>query len=124
VTVLLTTHLLEEADNCDRLAILDRGKLISEGTPSELKAEIGGEIVSLTASEPGALSEQLRSEFSVDADVVDGAIRFEHPEGSKWVARIMEAYGSRIESVTVSRPTLEDVFIRKTGHTFSEDQAN
>jgi len=123
VSVLLTTHMLDEADNCDRLAILDRGKLISIGTPSELKDEIGGEVVSLTASAPGELSEQLRDKFSVDSEVVDGVIRFEHTDGARWVARIMEQFGSRIESVTVSRPSLEDVFIRKTGHGFSEDHA-
>ncbi len=123
VTVLLTTHLLEEADNCDRLAILDRGKLIGEGTPSALKDEIGDDVVSLVASEPRGLTEQLRCEFSIDAYVAAGVVRFEHPEGSKWVARIMEEFGSRIESVTVSRPSLADVFIRKTGHGFNGKQA-
>lgn len=124
VTVLLTTHLLEEADTCDRLAILDHGKLISEGTPAELKAEIGNEVVSLIASAPYDLVEQLRSEFSVTAEMLNGAVRFEHPEGAKWTARIMERFGSRIESVTVSRPGLADVFIRKTGRGFQEEQAN
>ncbi len=123
VTVLLTTHLLDEADNCDRLAILDRGKLIGEGAPSALKDEIGDEVVSLVASEPRGLAERLRREFSIEAYVAAGAVRFEHPEGSKWAARIMEEFGPRIESATVSRPSLADVFIRKTGHGFNGGQA-
>ncbi len=124
VTVLLTTHLLEEADNCDRLAILDRGKLIGEGAPSALKNEIGDEVVSLIASEPRSLAERLRSEFSINAYVAAGAVRFECAEGSQWAARIMQEFGSRIESTTVSRPSLADVFMRKTGRGFNGKQAD
>ena len=124
VTVLLTTHLLEEADNCDRLAILDKGKLIAEGSPAALKSEIGDEVVSLTASEPRSLAERLRAEFSLGAYTAAGTVRFEHAEGSKWAARVMEEFGPRIESVTVSRPSLADVFIRKTGHGFNGGRAD
>ncbi len=128
VTVLLTTHLLEEADNCDRLAILDRGKLVCEGAPSALKSEIGGEIVSLVADDPRDLAERLRREFSVDAAAAAGAVRFAHPNGSQRAARlveeIVEKFGSRIEAATVSRPSLADVFIRKTGRRFNGEAAD
>ena len=124
VTVLLTTHLLEEADACDRLAILDKGKLIGEGSPAALKSEIGDEVVSLVASDPRELAERLRGEFSIDAYVAAGAVRFEHSEGPQWAARIMAEFGPRIESATVSRPSLADVFIRKTGHGFHGERAD
>ena len=119
VTVLLTTHLLEEADACDRLAILDRGRLIRQGSPDELKAEIGSEVVTLASTSPAEVAEALTEEFSVeDARVSGREIRFEHAEGSKWAARLMERFGTRIESVKVSRPSLEDVFLHHAGHGF------
>lgn len=122
VTVLLTTHLLDEADTCDRLAILDRGRLIREGSPDALKAEIGGEVVTLESASPAAVAEALAGEYSVDDARVSGRkIRFEHAEGSKWAARLMERFGSRIESVKVSRPSLEDVFLHYAGHGFDPD---
>ena len=120
--MLLTTHLLDEADRCDRLAILDQGKLIREGTPSELKAAIGGEVVTLVSSAPDEVSAALAEEFAVrDPWIEDRQIRFAHADGSQWAVRLMERFGSRIESVRVSRPSLEDVFFRYAGHEFDSE---
>lgn len=122
VTVLLTTHLLEEADGCDELAILDRGKLIRQGTPADLKAEIGGEVVTLATGGAAAVATALAEEFAVqDARVNGDEIRFEHPEGSKWAARLMTRFGAQIESVKISRPSLEDVFLHHAGYGFYAD---
>lgn len=122
VTVLLTTHLLEEADGCDELAILDRGKLIRQGTPADLKAEIGGEVVTLATGGAAAVATALAEEFAVQDTRVDGdEIRFEHPEGSKWAARLMTRFGAQIESVKISRPSLEDVFLHHAGYGFYAD---
>ena len=124
VTILLTTHLLDEADKCDRLAILDEGSLVAQGTPGGLKSEIGGEVVMLTAGDPHALLAELPAGLDIRANVVDGAVRFEHPEGSQLAARLMKELPQRIDSVTVSRPSLEDVFIHMTGHRFRQQAAN
>ena len=124
VTILLTTHLLDEADKCDRLAILDEGSLVAQGTPSGLKSEIGGEVVILAAGDPHALLADLPAGWDIQASVVGGAVRFEHPEGSRLAARLMEELPQQIESVTVSRPSLEDVFIHMTGHRFGREAAN
>lgn len=122
VTVLLTTHLLEEADGCDELAILDRGKLIRQGTPADLKAEIGGEVVTLATGGAAAVATALAEEFAVqDAQVNGDVVRFEHPEGSKWAARLMTRFGTQIESVKISRPSLEDVFLHHAGYGFYAD---
>ena len=124
VTVLLTTHLLDEAESCDTLAILDRGRLIRQGAPDDLKAEIGGEVVTLISSEAEAVAGALSSEFAVtDAQRNGPEIRFEHADGSVWAARLMQRFGSRIESVKVSRPSLEDVFLHHAGHGFDADRA-
>ncbi len=122
VTVLLTTHLLEEADCCDQLAILDRGRLIRQGTPSELKSEIGGEVVTLSTSGGDEIAAALASEFSVqDTRVSGNEVRFEQPEGSQWTARLMARFGTQIDSVKVSRPNLEDVFLRHAGYGFNAE---
>lgn len=122
VTVLLTTHLLEEADRCDRLAILDRGRLIREGPPSELKAEIGAQVVTLETRAASEVATGLAEEFGVHAPAVSGCrIRFEHAQGGQWPARLFERFGGRIESVKVSKPSLEDVFLHHTGHGFGTE---
>lgn len=122
VTVLLTTHLLEEADMCDRLAILDRGRLIREGSPRELKDEIGGAVVTLASPAAEEVAAVLAAEFDLSDTRVSGRrVRFEHAEGSAWTARLMERFGARIESVKVSRPSLEDVFLHHAGHGFDPD---
>lgn len=122
VTILLTTHLLEEADKCDRLAILDRGAIVSTGTPAELKDAIGGDVISLTGPNPEELAARLAQEFDVQAQIVDGAVRFEQQRGSEAVARVLHALPQSVESVTVSKPTLEDVFIAATGRGFGGDE--
>ncbi len=120
VTILLTTHLLEEADKCDRLAVLDEGQIAGSGTPAELKKKIGGDVIALASPEPEALAAAIRNDFGIAAQIVDGAVRFEHEQGARLVPRLMETLSQQIDSVTISRPTLEDVFIQMTGHRFDE----
>jgi ABC-2 type transport system ATP-binding protein len=124
VTVLLTTHLLDEAEKCDRLAILDQGSLVAQGTPAELKTRIGGDVVTLSTSAPDQLAVELQRQFELPAQVLDGKVRFEHSDGAALVGRLMQAIPQRIDSMTVSHPTLEDVFIHVTGHRFSESAEN
>ena len=112
VTSLVTTHLMEEAERCDRLAILDAGKLVALGTPDELKATVGGEVITLEAREPEALAKETGGE------VVDGRVRIAATDGPADVARLLARFGERVDAVTLSKPTLEDVFIRATGHRF------
>ena len=123
VTILLTTHLLEEAERCDRLAILHQGELMASGTVDSLKNEVGAEVVLLETREPEALREQLREKFALEATFLGGKVRFEHPRGHEFVSRLVEAFPGEIQSVMVSKPTLEDVFIRRTGHQFWENSA-
>jgi ABC-2 type transport system ATP-binding protein len=124
VTVIVTTHLMEEAEHCDRLAILNEGKLVALDTPAELKHEIGGDVILLDTRDPEALAEKIRSRFDVDAQVLDSQIRFERENGHRFITDVVEAFPGEIESISVSKPTLEDVFIHRTGHKFwTEDVA-
>lgn len=123
VSVLVTTHLMEEAERCDRLAILNEGNLVALGTPAELKSEIGGDVVLLEAArDAGLLADHIRARFHVETTVMENQVRIELSEGHRFVPDVVEAFPGEIQSISVSKPALEDVFIRRTGHKFwSED---
>ena len=119
VSVLVTTHLMEEAERCDRLAIFNEGKLVALGTPAELRNEIGGDVVLLeVVGEPAQLAQRIQARFSVPATVLDNRVRIEMEHGHRFITAVVEAFPGEIESVSVSKPTLEDVFIDRTGHRF------
>ena len=118
VTVLVTTHLMEEAERCDRLAILNEGKVVALGTPNDLKHEIGGDVILLDAKDPESLAERIRRRFSLDAQVLQGKVRLERENGHRFITDVVEAFPGEIEAISVSKPTLEDVFIHRTGHRF------
>ncbi len=118
VTVVLTTHYIEEAERCDRIGILDQGLLVAMAPPAELKQSVGGDVMVISARAPEALQQKLAHEFRLRAALVDGLLRIEHPRGHELVARLVDEFGDEIESVTFGRPTLEDVFVHLTGHRF------
>lgn len=129
ISIALTTHLMEEADRCDDLAILSEGKLVATGTPAALKATVGGDMITVTpepapGEDPNAAAEALRNSIAdrwgpwsdgKTPQVIESAVRFEHSDGPAFIARLTEALPGRIRSVTVGRPTIEDVFMLKTG---------
>jgi ABC-2 type transport system ATP-binding protein len=122
VSVIVTTHLMEEAERCDRLAILNEGNLVALGTPESLTREIGGDVILLEARDPQSLAERIRNKFQVDATVMGKHVRLEIENGHHFVPEVVEAFPGEIQSLSVSKPTLEDVFIHRTGHRFwSED---
>jgi ABC-2 type transport system ATP-binding protein len=123
VSVLVTTHLMEEAERCDRLAIMNEGNLVALGTPTELKSEIGGDIVLLDAAhDAGLLAERIRARFHVETTVLENQIRIEREGAHRFVTEVVEAFPGEIESLSVSKPALEDVFIRRTGHKFWSEE--
>src|SRR5438270_6084907 len=117
-TIVVTTHLMEEAEECDRLAILNEGNLVALGTPAELRAEIGGDVIVLETANPRQLAQKIKARFGFDAVIVGEKVRLEIQSGHRFVTDVVEAFKTDIESVSVSKPTLEDVFIGRTGHRF------
>ena len=117
-SVLLTTHFMDEADRCDRVGILNEGKLVALGHPEELKESLGGEVVVIQSADPADLREKLRERFGCDAKLVDGTLRVERPRAHEFIPQLVEAYPSAVKSLTFGRPTLEDVFVHKTGRRF------
>jgi ABC-2 type transport system ATP-binding protein len=118
VTVALTTHLLEEADKADRIAILHRGQLVALDTPEALRSTVGGDSITIETDDPAQLAAALQTQLGLAPSVVDGRVRIEQSRGHEWIARIVESFPGRIDSITLGKPTLEDVFIEKTGHRF------
>ena len=118
VTVLVTTHLMEEAERCDRLAILNEGKLVALGMPTELKQEIGGDVILLDTPDAESLAKRIRERFHGDTQVLEGQVRMERKNGHRFITELVEAFPGEVSAISVSKPSLEDVFIRRTGHKF------
>jgi len=118
VTIVLTTHLLDEAARADRVAILDAGRLVALDSPDALRRTIGGDSVTIDTADPLALAAELTERLSIDARVIDGRVRFELADAHQSIARIVEALPGRVRAITVAQPTLKDVFIARTGHRY------
>ena len=118
VTVLVTTHLMEEAERCDRLVILNEGRVVALGSPPDLKREIGGDVIVLETRDPEKLAGKVRTQFRVDTHALENQVRIEKEHGHRFVTDLVEAFPGEIDSVSVAKPSLEDVFIRRTGHRF------
>jgi ABC-2 type transport system ATP-binding protein len=123
VTVCVTTHLMDEADRCDRLAILAGGKLLACDTPDALKGTIGGDVISLTTREPEQLRQILRDKCGFEVEVMGQTLRLERHNGHTVIPQLIEAAPGLVDSVSVGKPTLEDVFIRLTGKRLAEEPA-
>jgi ABC-2 type transport system ATP-binding protein len=123
VTILVTTHLMEEAERCDRLVILNEGRVVALGTPAELKQEIGGDVIVMETKDPERLAGRIRTQFGVDTQVLETQVRIEKEHGHRFVMDLVQSFPGEIDSVSIAKPSLEDVFIRRTGHRFWTEEA-
>ena len=125
VSVLVTTHLMEEAERCDRLAIMNEGNLVALGTPAELKSEIGGDVILLDAARDAeTLAQRIRNRFHVASKVLGQQVRIEQENGHRFVPDVVEAFPGEIQAISLSTPALEDVFIHRTGHKFWSESSD
>jgi ABC-2 type transport system ATP-binding protein len=124
ITIFLTTHYMDEAENCDRIAIIDHGKIVAIDTPEALKASVGEDRVQIqTADDPAAIAE-LQREFGLEASMREGAVTFSVAAGEEFVPRLFATLSVPIRSVSVSRPSLDDVFMSYTGSTIRDAEAS
>ena len=121
VTILATTHLIDEGDRSDHVLILNQGLVVGSGTPRALKQQIGGDIIALTSKDPDVLSRKIADTFDLKPTVLNGSVRIEKTSGHEFIAKLIEAFPGTIDSVTLAKPTLEDVFIDRTGHRLWEE---
>ena len=120
LTVVLTTHDMEEAERCGRVAILDRGRVVALGTPEALKARVGGDVLVVVGPDPARLAERVRERFGLAGRLVDGTLRLERERGHELVRDLIEAFPEEVRAVSYGKPTLDDVFIQLTGHRLAE----
>jgi ABC-2 type transport system ATP-binding protein len=123
-TVFMSTHYMDEAELCDRIAIMDRGEIVALDTPEALKAGVGADRVVLGTVDDDAAIADLQEAFGIDATVAEGAVRFHVNSGEAFVPRLFAKLRVGITSVAVSRPTLDDVFMRYTGTTIRDAEAH
>jgi ABC-2 type transport system ATP-binding protein len=127
LTVILTTHNMEEADQCDRIAIIDHGKVIALDTPANLKSVMGGDILTFETPDAERLKVLLKYEWIRETNIFDGRINVTVSDGEKAIPNILDLAGDnniKIDSVKLTKPTLEDVFIHYTGRTIREEEAS
>ena len=122
LTIVVATHLMDEADRCGRVALLDEGRLVAEDSPDALKRGLGGDVLSLEAAEPRALAEAVHAKLGLAAIVSGGRVRLEVPDALGAAARLLQAFPERIRALTLGRPTLEDVFLARTGHRLADGE--
>lgn len=115
VTVLLTTHHMEEAERCDRVGVIDEGRLVALDTPGGLTAQVGGEVVTIRAKNLDAMADLLRATFGVRPERVDGALCFEAVRAHEVVHGVVERFPGEVDQVSFGKPTLEDAFFHLTG---------
>jgi ABC-2 type transport system ATP-binding protein len=124
ITMFLTTHYMEEAESCDRIAIIDNGEIVVEGSPDELKASVGKDRVALRSGDDSAVIAGLREHFGLEATVSEGAVTFHVAGGEEFVPRLFAELGVPIRAISVARPTLDDVFMSYTGRTIRDAEAS
>ncbi len=120
-TIVLTTHIMEEAERCDRVGILHQGKLVALDSPGKLKECVGGDVVAIRAQDVSSLRVKIIERFACEPMLVDGTLRIARSQGHEFVRDVVEAFPGEVQSVTFGKPTLEDVFIHQTGHRFWEE---
>ncbi len=123
ITIFMTTHYMDEAEFCGRIAIMDHGEIVALDTPEALKEQVGADRIRIETDDDGAAIEAIGRQFGLEATVSEGAVSFAVPDGEEFVPRLFAELGVPIRSVSLSRPTLDDVFMSHTGTTIRDAEA-
>jgi ABC-2 type transport system ATP-binding protein len=124
ITIFLTTHYMDEAENCERLAIIDSGKIVATGTPEALKEGVGKDRIELEVDDPDEAIGELRDEFGIDASLSGGSVAFQVAHGNEFAPRLLHALRTPTRSIRIASPTLDDVFMAYTGRTIRDVEAS
>jgi ABC-2 type transport system ATP-binding protein len=120
ITIFMTTHYMDEAEWCDRIAIMDNGQIVALDAPHTLKAQVGTDRVMIHTDDDAGAIAALQDRFGIEARMAEGAVTFGVPGGEEFVPRLFAELGVPIKAVNVSRPTLDDVFMSYTGTTIRD----
>jgi ABC-2 type transport system ATP-binding protein len=123
ITIFMTTHYMDEAEVCDRIAIIDMGRIAAIGTPDELKAKVGGDVISIATTDNAVSAAELRSRFGLTPVPDNGTLRVEVGDGAAVIPRLVRELSAQVTSVTMRRPSLDDVFLKLTGRAIRDEEA-
>jgi len=124
VTLFMTTHYMDEAEECDRIAIIDHGEIVALGSPTELKAMVGGDVVTLATADNETAANEIRTIFSLEPTADNGSLRVEVQDGAEFIPRLVRETTVPVTSVAAHRPSLDDVFLKLTGHAIRDEAAS
>jgi ABC-2 type transport system ATP-binding protein len=124
LTIFLTTHYLDEAENCDRISIIDQGHIVALDTPDNLKDAMGGDVITLKAKDNEAAAKELKERFNLSPALQDGDVNFHVPHGEVFLPKLMQNFQTPLLSISLRRPTLDDVFLKLTGRAIREEEAS
>ncbi len=124
ITIFMTTHYMDEAEFCGRIAIMDHGEIVALDTPEALKEQVGADRIRIETDDDGAAIEAIGARFGLEAVISEGAVTFAVPDGEEFVPRLFAELGVPIRSVSLSRPTLDDVFMSHTGTTIRDAEGS
>jgi ABC-2 type transport system ATP-binding protein len=123
MTIFMTTHYMDEAEYCDRIAIMDRGKIVALDTPANLKRQLGGDIIRIESSQKDALQKELEHKLGTSVRWEGNALQFEVTDGAKFLPRLLQEVQTKVEAVELRKPTLDDVFLSLTGRNIRKEEA-
>ena len=124
LTIFLTTHYMDEAENCDRIAVIDRGQIVALDTPDNLKGQVGGDMLTLRADDIEQAASELRAVHSLEPEIRDGAITVRVPNGEEFLPQFVRGFEGKIQSIGLRRPTLDDVFLHLTGREIRDEEVD
>jgi len=124
LAIFMTTHYMDEAENCDRIAVIDYGQIIALDTPNKLKDGVGGDVITIKTEDNESAVSVLKTKYGFEPSIEDGAISFAVPRGEEFLPSFVTGFPQRLLSVGLRRPTLEDVFLKLTGHAIREESAD
>lgn len=121
MTIFMTTHYMNEAEYCDRIAIIDHGKIVALDTPANLKKQVGGDIVLITSQEKNNLKSEIERRYNLEVKEKEDILQIEIADGEKFLPRLFNELDSKIDSIELRKPTLDDVFLKMTGREIREE---
>jgi ABC-2 type transport system ATP-binding protein len=124
MTIFMTTHYMAEAEHCDRIGIIDHGKIVALDTPNNLKKQLGGDVLRMRSNDKEKLKEELKKRYGKEVKEEDGTLQIEVSDGEKFLPRLFNELDTKINSIELRKPTLDDVFLALTGRTIREEEAS
>jgi len=124
LTIFLTTHYMDEAEHCGRIAVIDHGRIVALDSPANLKSAVGGDLITITTGDGQAAANELRGRYGVSASIVDGTVSFQVPAGEAFLPEFVRGFRQPMEAIALRRPTLDDVFLNLTGREIRDSESS